>query len=232
MIYALLAIGVIGVLVVGVYNSLIRLKNKVDEGWADIDTQLKRRYDLLPNLVETVKGYAKHEASTFEKVTQARTAAMGAQSVQDKEAAENMLTGALKSIFALAENYPELKANTNFMELQKTLSEIEEHIQLSRRYYNATVRDFNTKLQVFPNNLIAKPLGFKDREFFQASDEEKKNVKVSFSEEKPVEPTKEEEPKEEPKEEEPKKEEPKEEEPKEEEPKEEEPKEEEKPPQE
>jgi len=228
MIYALLAIGVVGVLVVGIYNSLIRLKNKVDEGWADIDTQLKRRYDLLPNLVETVKGYAKHEEGTFVKVTEARTAAMGAQNIQDKEAAENMLTGALKSIFALAENYPELKANTSFMELQKTLSEIEEHIQLSRRYYNATVRDFNTKLQVFPNNVIAGALGFKDRDFFQANDEEKKNVKVSFSEEKPVEPTKKEEPKEkEPKEEEPKEEEPKVEEPKEEEPKEEEPKEEE-----
>lgn len=238
MIYALLIIGVIAVLVVGVYNGLIRLRNKVDEGWSDIDTQLKRRYDLLPNLVETVKGYAKHEEGTFTKITEARTAAMGAQSVHDKEAAENMLTGALKSIFALAENYPELKANQNFMQLQETLNEIEEHIQLSRRYYNATVRDFNTKLQVFPNNLIAGMLGFKARDFFQASDEEKKSVKVDFSEEKKEEAPKEEapapaeEPKEEPKEETPApaeepKEEPKEEEKPEEKPA-EEPKEEEK----
>jgi len=169
--------------VVGVYNSLVRLRNKVDEAWADIDTQLKRRYDLIPNIVETVKGYAKHEADTLEEVTKARTAAMGAKSLQDKEQAENVLTGALKSIFALAEQYPDLKANENFLDLQKTLAEIEEHIQMSRRYYNATVRDFNTKIQVFPNNLIAGPLGFSKKDFFQASDEEKKNVKVSFSKE-------------------------------------------------
>ena len=186
MVYILLFIGVLVVLVVGVYNSLIRLRNKCKEAWSDIDTQLKRRYDLIPNLVETVKGYAKHEAQTFEKVTAARTAAMGAKSVQEKEQAENMLTGALKTIFALAENYPELKANTNFAELQKTLTEIEEHIQLSRRYYNATVRDFNTKIEVFPNNLLAGPFGFKKKEFFQADEEEKKNVKVDFnSEDKP-----------------------------------------------
>ena len=187
MMYILLFIGVLVVLAVGVYNSLIRLRNKCEEAWSDIDTQLKRRYDLIPNLVETVKGYAKHEAETFEKVTAARTAAMGAKSVQEKEQAENMLTGALKTIFALAENYPELKANTNFSELQKTLTEIEEHIQLSRRYYNATVRDFNTKIEVFPNNLLAGPFGFKKKEFFQADDEEKKNVKVDFTGEKPAE---------------------------------------------
>ncbi|MBL4694158.1 LemA family protein [Candidatus Gracilibacteria bacterium] len=180
MIYALIVLAIILVFAVGVYNGLIKLKNKVNEAWADIDTQLKRRYDLIPNFVETVKGYASHEAGTLEKVVQARTQAMGAQNPKDKEAAENMLSQTLKSIFALAENYPELKANQNFLELQKALKEIEEHIQLSRRYYNATVRDFNTKIQVFPNNLLAGILGFIKRDFFQADDSEKENVKVSF----------------------------------------------------
>lgn len=180
MIYVLLLLAVLAVIVVGIYNGLVKLKNKCEEAWSDIDTQLKRRYDLIPNLVETVKGYASHESSTFEKVTEARTKAMGAQTVHEKEVAENMLTSALKSIFALAENYPDLKANQNFLELQKTLTEIEEHIQLSRRYYNATVRDLNTKIEVFPNNLIAGPFGFEKREFFQAEEGEKENVKVSF----------------------------------------------------
>lgn len=166
------------------YNGLITLKNKCEEGWADIDTQLKRRYDLIPNLVETVKGYAKHEGDTLEKVVQARSSAMNAGSVAEKEAAENMLSKTLKSIFALSENYPELKANENFQQLQSTLTEIEEHIQLSRRYYNATVRDFNTKQEVFPNNLVAALAKFSKREFFQADDNEKENVKVSFNEEK------------------------------------------------
>lgn len=181
MIYiALVILAVIAVLIVAVYNGLIKLKNKANEAWADIDTQLKRRYDLIPNIVETVKGYAGHESETLEKVIQARTAAMGAQSISDKQTAENMLTGALKSIFALSESYPDLKANENFMNLQNTLKEIEEHIQLSRRYYNATVRDFNTKIEVFPNNIIAGPLGFTKKEFFQAEGEEKQNVQVSF----------------------------------------------------
>lgn len=180
MIYVLIVLAIVLVFAVGVYNGLIKLKNKVNEAWADIDTQLKRRYDLIPNFVETVKGYASHEAGTLEKVVQARTQAMNAQTPHDKEAAENMLSQTLKSIFALAENYPELKANQNFLELQKTLKEIEEHIQLSRRYYNATVRDFNTKIEVFPNNLLAGILGFKKRDFFQADDNEKENVKVSF----------------------------------------------------
>ncbi len=184
MIYALLVLALLVVFVVAVYNGLIRLKNKCEEGWADIDTQLKRRYDLIPNLVETVKGYASHESSTLEKVVEARTAAMAAKSFEEKEKAENVLTGALKTIFALAEQYPDLKANQNFLDLQKTLAEIEEHIQLSRRYYNATVRDFNTKIEVFPNNLIAGPLGFSKKEFFEAAEEEKKNIKVDFSEEK------------------------------------------------
>jgi len=183
-IYLLLALALLAVFVVGVYNGLIKLKNKVDEGWADIDTQLKRRHDLIPNIVETVKGYASHEAQTLENITKARSDAMSAQDTKGKEDAENMLSGALKSIFALAENYPDLKANQNFLDLQQTLTEVEENIQLSRRYYNATVRDFNTKIEVFPNNLLASPFGFKKRDFFQASDDEKKNVKVSFSDEK------------------------------------------------
>ncbi|MBP7671207.1 LemA family protein [Candidatus Gracilibacteria bacterium] len=180
----LLIVAVVAFLVF-VYNNLVKLKNKVDEGWADIDTQLKRRYDLLPNLVETVKGYAAHESQTFENVVQARSAAMNAQTVAEKEQAENMITGALKTIFALAENYPDLKANQNFLNLQNTLKEIEEHIQMSRRYYNGTVRDFNTTTQIFPNNLVASKLGFKDREFFQANEEEKQNVAVNFTGQQP-----------------------------------------------
>ncbi len=181
MLYALLVLAVIAVLVVGVYNGVITLKNKCNEAWADIETQLKRRYDLIPNLVETVKGYAGHEAQTLEKVIQARNMALNAKTIQEKEQAENGISGALKTIFALSENYPELKANQNFLDLQKTLTEIEEHIQLSRRYYNATVRDLNTKIEVFPNNLLAGPLGLSKKEFFQAGDEEKQNVKVDFN---------------------------------------------------
>jgi LemA protein len=176
---------VLGFFVVGVYNGLIQLKNKVDEGWADIDTQLKRRYDLIPNMVETVKGYAKHEKETLENVTKARNMAMGATTPDEKAQAENMLSGTLKSLFALAENYPDLKANANFMELQSTLKEIEEHIQLSRRYYNATVRDFNTKIEIFPDNIVAGALKFEKRKFFEIEKaEERENVKVSFSEDK------------------------------------------------
>lgn len=181
MIYVLLILALLAVAVVGVYNGVIKLKNKVEEAWADIDTQLKRRYDLIPNLVETVKGYAAHEAGTLEKVTQARNMAMNAKTLPEKEEAENMMAGALKTIFALSESYPDLKANQNFMDLQNTLKEIEEHIQLSRRYYNATVRDLNTKLEVFPTNLIAGPLGLSKKEFFQANEGEKENVKVSFT---------------------------------------------------
>lgn len=170
---------------VGVYNGLIQLKNKVDEAWADIETQLKRRYDLIPNIVETVKGYAGHEKSTLENVTKARNMAMNAGTLADKAQAENALSGTLKSLFALAENYPELKANQNFLDLQQTLKDIEEHLQLSRRYYNATVRDFNTKVELFPNNIFAGIFNFKRRDFFQVdSEEERKNVKVSFSEHK------------------------------------------------
>ncbi len=180
----LAAIALVAFAAIGIYNSLVTLKNKVDEGWADIDTQLKRRYDLIPNMVETVKGYAKHEKGTFEAVTKARNMAMNATTPEQKAQAENMLSGTLKSLFALAENYPELKADQNFLNLQNTLKEIEEHIQLSRRYYNATVRDLNTKIEIFPNNVIAPMFGFSKREYFEIErEEERENVKVSFSDE-------------------------------------------------
>jgi len=176
---------VVGFFIVGIYNGLIQLKNKVEEGWADIETQLKRRYDLIPNMVETVKGYAKHEKGTLEEVTKARNMAMKATTPDEKAEAENVLSGTLKSLFALAENYPDLKANQNFLDLQQTLKEIEEHIQLSRRYYNATVRDFNTKIEVFPDNMVAGMLGFQKRKFFEIEKaEERENVKVSFNDEK------------------------------------------------
>lgn len=178
----LLAVVVIVALwLVMTYNGLIRLKNQTDEAWSDIDVQLKRRYDLIPNLVNTVKGYATHESGVFEKVSQARAAAMGAQTPQDKAAAENMLSSTLKSLFAVSEAYPELKANQNFLKLQDELSDTENKIQASRRFYNGNVRDFNTKLQVFPTNLIANMLGFKERAFFELENvEERKNVEVKF----------------------------------------------------
>ena len=180
-IYIVVILAVIAFVIAGLYNSLIKLRNKCNEAWADIDTQLKRRYDLIPNLVETVKGYALHESQTLENVIKARTAAMSATTPHDKMAAENMLSDTLKSIFALSEKYPDLKANQGFLELQKQLSETEDSLQLARRYYNATVRDFNNKIEVFPNNIIAKPLGFDQREFFEVAGEEKENVKVDFS---------------------------------------------------
>jgi LemA protein len=169
---------------IGIYNSLIRLKNRVDEAQSDIDVQLKRRYDLIPNLVQTVKGYAKHERETLEKVIQARNAAMNAQeqgNMKKKAEAENALSSTLKSIFALSENYPDLKANQNFLELQRELSDTENKIQASRRFYNTNVRDFNTKLQVFPTNIFAGVLKFKSREYFEIEDKkEKENIKVEF----------------------------------------------------
>jgi len=176
---------IVAVLIFGiaVYNSLVQAKILVDEAWSGIDVQLKRRYDLIPNLVETVKGYAKHEKSTFEKVTELRNAAMNADSIEKKGELENQLSATLKTLFAVAENYPELKANENFIKLQDSLSEIETELQGARRYYNGTVRDFNTKIMVFPNNLIAGILGFKAREFFAAEEEAKKNVKVDFNDE-------------------------------------------------
>ena len=165
--------------IIAMYNGLIRLKVRVDEAWSDIDVQLKRRHDLIPNLVETVKGYAAHEQGTFDKVIQARNQAMQAQAGGDNKAlaqAENMLSGTLKSLFALSEAYPDLKANQNFLELQRELTDTEDKIQASRRFYNGNVRDFNTKLQVFPTNFMADMLGFKIREFFGIEDEKEKEV--------------------------------------------------------
>jgi len=166
------------------YNGLIRLKNRVAEAWSDIDVQLKRRYDLIPNLVETVKGYAAHESGTLEKVIEARNAAMQTQTTGDTKAqlqAENNLSSTLKSIFALSESYPELKANQNFLELQQELSDTENKIQAARRFYNTNVRDFNTKLEIFPTNVMGGMLGFKSKEFFEVEDaKERENVKVSF----------------------------------------------------
>lgn len=176
----IIAIVVFFIWVISIYNGLIRLKNRVDEAWSDIDVQLKRRHDLIPNLINTVKGYATHEKELFERVTQARTAAIGAQNPEEQAKAENMLSDTLKSLFAVAENYPDLKANENFLELQRELSDTENKIQAARRFYNGNVRDFNTKIQVFPNNIIAGALKFTEREFFEAQEEEKENVKVEF----------------------------------------------------
>lgn len=165
---------------IAVYNGLIRLKNRVDEAWSDIDVQLKRRYDLIPNLVNTVKGYAAHEREVFEKVTEARARAMGAGTTADKAQAENMLSNTLKSLFAVAEAYPDLKANQNFLELQRELTDTEDKIQASRRFYNGNARDFNIKIEIFPNNLIAGMLKFSKREFFETTEEQKEPVKVEF----------------------------------------------------
>ena len=176
----LIIVGVALVWFISVYNGLIRLKNRVDEAWSDIEVQLKRRYDLIPNLVSTVKGYAAHEDKVFEKVTEARSRAMSAGTAHDKAQAENMLSQTLKSLFAVAEAYPELKANQNFLELQRELTDTEDKIQASRRFYNGNVRDFNTKLEIFPNNIVAGMLNFQKREFFDMDEKEKENVKVEF----------------------------------------------------
>ena len=163
------------------YNGLIRLKNQSAEAWSDIDVQLKRRYDLIPNLVNTVKGYAEHEKEIMEKVTQARAAAMGATGFADKAQAENALSQSLKSLFAVAENYPNLKANENFAKLQDELSDTENKIQAARRFYNGNVRDLNTKIETFPTNVIANWFHFAKREFFQLEEEAAKEpVKVQF----------------------------------------------------
>jgi len=172
------------IVVVSMYNGLIRLKNRVEEAKSDMDVQMKRRYDLIPNLVETVKGYATHEQATLEKVITARNQAMAANtkgSAAEQIQAENTLSSTLKSIFALSENYPDLKANQNFLELQQELTDTEDKIMASRRFYNGNVRDFNTKLQVFPTNLIAKQLGFLAYPFFEvAGDKEREPVAVKF----------------------------------------------------
>src|SRR2546422_3652977 len=170
------------VLGIGMYNSLVRLKVQTDNAWADIDVQLKRRYDLIPNLVETVKGYAGHEKGTLEAVINARNRAMSATSPGDKAQAENMLSGALKSLFALAEAYPQLRAIESFTSLQNSLSQIEDTVQNARRYYNAVVRDLNTKIQQFPTNILAGMMGFKPREFFEITAPAEREVpKVTFN---------------------------------------------------
>ena len=164
------------------YNGFISLRNRTQEAWADIDVQLKRRYDLIPNLVNTVKGYATHESTAFEKVSEARSHAMQASSLKEKGEAENVLTGTLKSLFAISEAYPELKANTNFLQLQNELSDTENKIQAARRFYNGNVRDLNTAIQTFPGNLIARMFKFTSMEFFQLEEgsAEKEPVEVKF----------------------------------------------------
>jgi LemA protein len=166
---------------IGLYNGLVRLKVQCDNAWADIDVQLKRRYDLIPNLVETVKGYAGHEKSTLEAVVNARNRAMTATGPADKAQAENVLSGALKNLFALSESYPQLRAIEGFTSLQNSLSQIEDTVQNARRYYNAVVRDLNTKILQFPTNIFAGMMGFKQREFFElGSAAERETPKVSF----------------------------------------------------
>jgi LemA protein len=174
----------IAVIVVGgivMYNGLVRLRVQADNAWADIDVQLKRRHDLIPNLVETVKGYAGHEKETLEGVIEARNKAMGAQGPAAKGQAEGQLTNALKSLFALSESYPQLRAVESFTQLQNTLNQIEDAVQNARRYYNAVVRDFNTKISQFPSNLVANVFGFHAKEFFSLGDESEREVpKVDF----------------------------------------------------
>jgi len=177
---------IVGILVVVVfmlvamYNGLVQLRVRCDSAWSDIDVQLKRRHDLIPNLVETVKGYAAHEKGTFENIAKFRSQAMQATSPADKAAAENQLTGALKSLFAVAENYPELKASEEFTQLQGSLSQTEDNIQNARRYYNAVVRDLNTKIQSFPTNLLAGMFGFQLRQFFETAAADREPVAVKF----------------------------------------------------
>lgn len=181
MMLPVIVIGVILVLYfVGTYNSLIILKTRIQEALSGIDVQLKRRADLIPNLVETVKGYAKHEKEVFENVTKARSALLSATSLPEKAEANNQLTGALKSLFAVAEAYPELKASTNFQDLQRQLEDTEDKVAYSRQFYNSNVLDFNAKVQVFPTNIIANMFGFKSFDFFQATEEERKKVDVKF----------------------------------------------------
>lgn len=165
-------VAVAAIALIAMYNALVRLNVRVDEAWSDITVQLKRRADLIPNLISTVKGYAKHEKGVFEEVTKARTAVMDAKGVQETADAENMLTGALKSLFAVAENYPDLKASDNFRHLQEELVDTEDKIQAARRFYNGSARDLNIKIKTFPTNIFAGQLGFKEREFFEVEEAE------------------------------------------------------------
>lgn len=184
-IYILLgAIGLLVLYVVGVYNRLAKLKVRIEEAWSQIDIQLKRRADLIPNLVETVKGYAGHEKEVFQRVTEARTALMNASNAKEAGQADQQLQTALKSLFAVAEAYPDLKAQTNFSQLQNELSDTEDKIAYSRQFYNSVVRDFNSMLATFPTNLIGNMLGYSAKEFFEASESERENVEVDFTENK------------------------------------------------
>ncbi|KKR50037.1 MAG: LemA family protein [Microgenomates group bacterium GW2011_GWC1_41_8] len=177
-------IGFIGLAIIfiwSMYNNLVTLKMRVKEAWSGIDVQLKRRTDLIPNLVETVKGYAKHEKSVFENVTKARSALMSAKTPAAAAEANGMLVSALKSLFAVAEAYPELKASVNFKDLQRQLEDTEDKVSYARQFYNQTVLDYNTKTKLFPQNIMASMFNFKEEEFFEATDEDRKNVKVSFT---------------------------------------------------
>ena len=180
-VFIILAVSVLWV--VWAYNKFVRLINRTKEAWADIDVQLKRRYDLIPNLISTVQGYAKHEKGTFEKVTEMRAKAISAQGTAEKGQAENMLTQALRSVFAVAENYPDLKANENFLELQRELSDTENKIQASRRFYNTNVRDLNTALESFPQNFVGNIFKFEGKEFFELDEDQaaaREPVEVKF----------------------------------------------------
>ncbi len=180
---ALIIIGILVLIVLwvlGIYNGLVKLRNRVDNAWAQIEVQLKRRYDLIPNLVETVKGYAAHEKETLERVIQARSAGVSAQTPADQAQAENFLTGALRQLFALAERYPDLKANENFLQLQGQLEDTENKVSVSRQIYNDTVLTYNNKVQMVPSNIVASMTGFKIREFFDAPGEADEAPKVEF----------------------------------------------------
>ena len=181
MLIFLVIVVVIAAWVVAMYNGLVVLRNRFENAWSQIDVQLKRRTDLIPNLLETVKGYAAHEKEVFTKVTEARSALMNAQGVQDQAQANNMLTGALKTLFAVAEAYPELKANQNFMMLQEELSGTESKIAYARQFYNDTVLKYDNKREKFPSNIIANLFGFKDREYFEVAEADREPVKVDFS---------------------------------------------------
>lgn len=177
----IIAVVVLVIIFIGIYNGLIRLRNRCNNAWAQVDVQLRRRYDLIPNLVETVKGYAKHEREVFQKVTEARAKAINAGTVKEQGEAENMLTGALKSLFAVVENYPDLKANQNFLMLQEELAGTEGKIAYARQFYNDTVMKFSVKQQVFPSNVVARMFNFKEKEYFEIEEPEARGpVKVEF----------------------------------------------------
>jgi LemA protein len=181
LIIVLIIIALVVIYLWSTYNGLVTLKTQIDEAWSQIDVQLKRRSDLIPNLVETVKGYAKHEKGVFENVTKARSQLMSAKSPAQMGEASDALTGAIGKLFAVAENYPQLKANEGFVQLQKELGDTEDKVAYSRQYYNSTVMDYNVKIKVFPNNMIAQNMGFTAKEFFGASEADRQPVKVNFS---------------------------------------------------